>query len=143
MPPTTWMVGVFGDDLAFHTVGPDEFALHPEWRTWEPGLPERMPFNWGYLVENGEVIQLADMRDKMTTRAADGVTPTAYSLEIIDVKGRVHAIEGVVKASCPFHWWPNMVTYMTQVEWRMSGRVGYGDAQDIQYNDWILDHAKA
>ena len=40
IPPLTWMVGVFGDDLAFHTVGPDELALHPEWRTWEPGLPD-------------------------------------------------------------------------------------------------------
>jgi hypothetical protein len=136
------MVGVFGDDLAFHTLGADELSLHPEWRQWEPSLPERMPFGWGYLIEDGEIIQLADMRNKSTSRAGDGLTPTGYSLEIVDVRGRAHAIEGVVKASCPFHWWPNMVTYMTQVEWRLHGRTGYGDAQDIQFNDWILAHGK-
>jgi hypothetical protein len=142
IPPNTWMVGVFGDDLAFHTVGFDELALHPEWRSWEPGLPERMPFSWGYLVENGDVIQLRDLRNKITRRATDGVTPTGYSLDIVDVKGRTHRIEGVVKASCPFQWWPNMVTYMCQVEWRLNGRIGYGDAQDIQFNDWIVAHAR-
>jgi hypothetical protein len=141
-PPATWMVGVFGDDLAFHTIGVDELALHPEWREWEPKLPERMPFGWGYMVEDGQIIQLADLRDKFTRRADDGVTPLGYGFELVDVRGRVHKVEGEVKASCPFHWWPNMVAHMGLVEWRMAGRVGHGDAQDIQFNDWVAAHAR-
>jgi hypothetical protein len=29
-----------------------------------------------------------------------------------------------------------MVTYLSQVEWRLNGRLGHGDSQDIQFNDW-------
>jgi len=141
-PPTTWMVGILGDDLAFHTVGPDEISRHPEWREWEPTLPERMPFNWGYLVEHGEVIQLAELRNKFTTRDSDGVTPLAYELDVVDVKGRTHHITGQVKANCPFHWWPNMITHMSMVEWTLNGRKGTGDCQDIQYNDWVTAFSK-
>jgi len=141
-PPTTWIVGIFGDDLAFHVVGTDELAGHPQWREWNPSLPERMPFGWGYLIEHGEIIQLSGLRNKLTVRDSDGVTPLAYRLEIGDVRGRWHAIEGTVKANCPFNWWPNMVTHMSLVEWRLNGRVGYGDAQDIQFNDWVFQYAR-
>lgn len=141
-PPTTWMVGIFSDDLAFHVIGPDDFSRHPEWRKWEPSLPERAPFTWGYLIESGEVIQLCGLENKYTTRDVDGVTPTGFKFDIIDARGRRHHIEGKVTARCPFHWWPNMITYMCQVSWRMNGQTGTGDAQDIQFNDWIVAHSR-
>jgi len=37
----------------------------------------------------------------------------------------------------PWQTWQNMNVYFCQTRWECDGKIGYGDAQDIQMNDFV------
>ena len=142
LPPTTWMVGVFDDDLVFHARAFDDPAANPDWAGSATAIAPDDRFRWGYIVERGEIIQLADCRMKRTTRTPDGISPSGYSMELVDVNGRVLALVGEVVSRLPMQMWPNMLTHYCLTRWTLDDRTGWGDAQDIQYADYIRAFAR-
>ena len=135
IPPFTWMVGVVDDEFAFHALAFDSVDTGPEWLSRYPvqGLENLV---WGYVHQHGETRPLVSAR-KATRRAADGLAPTGFSLVLKDVTGASHEIEGEVRARMPWQTWQNMNVYFCQTRWQCSQGVGWGDAQDIQQNDFV------
>jgi hypothetical protein len=137
VPPITWCVGVFDDRTAFHAVGFDDPETNPEVCRLS-GIPPAARLRWGYLLEAGTLHRITDWR-KQTRFAPDRLTPRGYELKLHLDDGREVEIAGTVRARLPVSMWPNMITHFCQTEWRMAGRTGWGDAQDIQFNDFIHD----
>lgn len=140
-PPLTWMVGVFGDDLAFHAVGYDEPSLRPGWEERYPAVKAGQGLGWGFIFKDGTTKPLKSMR-KLTHREPDGLSPVEFEVELIDIDDAVHIINGQVQARMPWQTWQNMNVYFCQTQWEYAGRTGYGDAQDIQMNDFVHHFAK-
>jgi hypothetical protein len=136
LPPVTWCVGVFDDRTAFHAVGFDDPEASEQIRRLFPDFPARARLRWGFLLENGKLCKVADW-SKRTRRAADRVTPTGFDLALSLEDGRRVEVAGTVRARLPISIWPNMVTHFCQTEWLMNGVSGFGDAQDIQFNEFI------
>jgi hypothetical protein len=141
VPARTWFAGIADRDFAFHASAYDDPAT-AEWASAFPSLAAADRFRWGYLFKDGELIQLTDCINKRTTRAHDGVSPTAYSFDLVASGGRTYHVDGEVKARLPFHMWPNMVTHYSQVQWHMDGRTAWGDAQDIHFADYVRQFAR-
>ena len=135
-PPGTWMVGVFDENFAFHATGADDPATNPEWRDRYPQVQPGKTLRWGYVFKDGVTTPLASMRKK-TYREEDGLSPRLYELEPTDVKGKIYNIRGYVQARMPWQTWQNMNVYFCQTRWECDGKIGYGDAQDIQMNDFV------
>jgi hypothetical protein len=135
MPPLSWMVGVFGDDLAFHVMAFDDPARNPEWIEAFPDIPAGGNLLWGYVFDRGELTPLRHA-GKLTHREADGLAPRRIELELIDVKDRQWSITGDVQARMPWQTWQNMNTFFCQTRWEHAGRIGWGDVQDVQFNEF-------
>jgi hypothetical protein len=135
-PPGTWMVGVFDETFAFHATGADDASSNPEWAQRYPEALADNPLRWGYVFNEGVTTPLASMR-KRTYREEDGLSPRFYELELTDVNGRVYNVNGYVQARMPWQTWQNMNVYFCQTRWECDGKIGYGDAQDIQMNDFV------
>lgn len=135
-PPVTWCVGVFDDETAFHGVGFDTPESLPLWASAFPQFPHRNRFRWGYLMEGGQVEPVVDWRKH--TRCRPGtLIPEGWDLTLCLADGREVAVSGEVKARLPISIWPNMLTHFCQTEWRMADRIGYGDAQEVQFNELL------
>lgn len=141
MPPLSWMVGVFDQDFAFHALAFDDPALKPEWASAFPAIKPGENLMWGYVWNDGELTPLTDCR-KLTTREADGLSPLAVEMEIKDAKGRIFPIRGDVQARMPWQTWQNMNTFFCQTRWQCEGKVGYGDTQDVQFNEFTRRFAR-
>lgn len=135
-PPVAWMVGVFGDDLAFHAVGFDDPKSAPEVVERYPFYADMPTLGWGYIWSEGELVPLAEMK-KSTVREADGLSPKSFELTLTDVRGRRFDITGVAENRMPWQTWQNMNVYFCLTRWTLNGRTGWGDTQDIQMNDFV------
>jgi hypothetical protein len=135
------MVGVFGQDFAFHALAVDDPALKPEWASDFPSIKAGENLFWGYIWKDGELTPLTAAR-KLTTREADGLAPRLIEMELDDAKGRTFPIRGEVQARMPWQTWQNMNTFFCQTKWQTAGRVGYGDTQDVQFNEFTRRFAK-
>jgi len=135
MPPISWIVGVFGEDLAFHAMAFDDPALNPEWVEAFPDIPAGENLMWGYVFHDGILTSLRHA-GKITHREQDGLSPQRIDLELIDVNDRKWSIRGEVKARMPWQTWQNMNTFFCQTRWEYEGRIGWGDTQDVQFNEF-------
>jgi hypothetical protein len=55
-----------------------------------------------------------------------------------DVEGRHYRMQGEIISSIPWTAWANHVCHLAQARWVMDdGRVGYGESQDGQWNDYV------
>jgi hypothetical protein len=122
--PQTWGAAVFGDDLAFHFVGPDSDELSDA------------AIHWGYVWRAGELRRPVRMR-KHTVRDTDGITPVAATIDIEDSAGEMYRLRGTSKALLPMCFWPNMVTNLVQMRYQLADRIGYGDYQDILFGHYL------
>lgn len=52
-------------------------------------------------------------------------------------KERTYEVDGTIIAGIPWNGWPNATCWVTLTEWRMGNDVGYGDTQEVQWNDFI------
>lgn len=135
IPPFTWMVGVVNDDFAFHVLAFDSADSGPEWQSRYP-MSGKDNLVWGYVRQGGETRPLVSAR-KSTRRAEDGLSPTAFSLVLQDTAGTSHEIQGDVHARMPWQTWQNMNVYFCLTRWQCAQGIGWGDAQDIQQNDFV------
>ncbi|MBI4300043.1 MAG: hypothetical protein HY677_02830 [Chloroflexi bacterium] len=137
-PPMTWLVGVFGDDFAFHTMTYDDPAMGPEWAgAYQVSSPPAS----GYVYKDGVTRELVKS-SKLTLRGPDGLEPRGAILELEDDRGDKYSIKGEATAVLPWHTWPNMLCFMTQMRWECGGRVGWGDFQDIHSNSHVVRFMK-
>ncbi|MGE0665586.1 MAG: hypothetical protein AB7O49_03410 [Sphingomonadales bacterium] len=141
VPPISWMVGVFGDDLAFHVLAYDDPALGPDWAGAFPSPPPGRNLIWGYVWRDGETFSVR-RAGVLTRREPDGLAPRVKEMEIEDTGGRVHRIRGTVDARMPWQTWQNMNVYFCLTRWELDGRIGWGDTQDIQYNEYVRRFAR-
>lgn len=135
MPPLTWMVGVFHPGFAFHCLAMDDPALQPSWASAFPAIQPGQGLFWGYVWQDGELSPVR-MARKLTTRDVDGVAPTGFELEMSDARGRHFQLRGQVQARLPWQTWQNMNTFFCQTRWECNGLVGYGDSQDVQFQEF-------
>jgi hypothetical protein len=122
--PTTWVVAVFGEELAFHIVGSDTDELTDE------------QLRWGYVWNDGQLRRPVKMR-KSTVRADDGMTPIGTTIELEDETGETYLLEGTGIANLPMSFWPNMTTHLMLTEYRLGDRIGHGDYQDVHFGHWL------
>lgn len=141
LPPLSWMVGIFNDDFAFHALAHDDPAMKPEWTAAFPDIQPGRNLLWGYIWKDRELVSVASVR-KLTQREADGLAPKSVELELTDVRNRVFHIRGTVQARMPWQTWQNMNTYFCQTRWECEGQIGYGDLQDVQFNDFTRKFAR-
>ncbi len=136
MPPFTWMVGVFDENFAFHVSAFDDRKLGPEWADFFdfPGIDNNL--KWGYIYRDGEIFNVTRAA-KITTRGNDGLSLESIQMDIDDSSGRNSKISGYVNAMMPWQPWTNVNVYFAQMRWECDAKIGWGDAQDIQYNDFI------
>ncbi len=134
LPPVSWMVGVVDETFAFHFVGFDSEGVDPEvTKRYPMGASNLM---WGYIFRDGVTVPLVSGR-KLTKRAEDGISPDLFELELTDADGEIHPIKGSVEARMPWQTWQNMNVYFCLTRWETARGIGWGDTQDIQYNDFV------
>lgn len=134
MPPLSWMVGIFDENFAFHAMAFDDPAQNPEWVSRFPSVGAGQNLFWGYIFD-GETTPLKSAA-KITRREPDGLAPRLVELELVDVRDRRFAMRGYVQARMPWQTWQNMNTFFCQTRWECDGRIGWGDTQDVQFNDF-------
>jgi len=135
IPPMSWMVGIFDDSFAFHVLAFDDPARGPEWTDRYPHIQTGKNMIWGYVYRDGETYPVTSA-SKLTTREPDGLAPRLIEMDITDAGGEAYAIRGYVHARMPWQTWQNMNVFFCLTRWECSRGVGYGDTQDIQYNDF-------
>lgn len=139
-PPMTYVAGVFDKDFAFQFVGPDDPAMGPEWVGTYPIEAASIPAS-GYVYKDGVTRKLVKV-SKLTHRGPNGIEPHGAEIELRDEQGDSYSIRGQATALLPWHTWPNMLFFMTQMRWECEGRVGWGDFMDGLSNSHVVQFIK-
>ena len=74
---------------------------------------------------------------KKCWRHREMLMPERFEIELEDEDGKVEHITGNVIASVPGFHWPNIATHLALVEWQWNGLTGYGESQDVHWNDYV------
>jgi hypothetical protein len=142
LPPMSWMVGVFDEGFAFHVSAFDSPIYHPDWAGVYPDLGEGRNLLWGYIWDSGRMTAI-EFADVLVLRTQDGLAPREFKVNLRDTDGRKYAISGRASAQAPFQIWDNMGAYYTQVRWECNDKVGHGDHQECDFNDYFWRMRKA
>lgn len=140
-PPYTWVTGTFGTDFAFNVGSLDDPGLEPEWLGRMPA-PERV-FKDGWVVVNGEKRRVV-RASKITQREMPQCRPLQHRYEFEDSAGVVYRVTGRLIAQSNWSGWSNINCHLGLVEWDWDGRKGWGESQEVQWNDyvWRMSQAK-
>jgi hypothetical protein len=136
LPPMTWMTGAFGEGFSFNCNAFDDPELNPDWHG-KMQLPTANSFNDGWVYRDGELIRVISA-SKITRRDPQTGRPIAHEIKMTDAHGRVYAIKGAITAGVPWSGWPNVVVQLFLTRWEWEGRVGWGDTQEVQWNDYTM-----
>lgn len=135
LPPYTWVTGVFGEEFAFNLGAHDDPARNPEWS----GIYQLDPasvFKDGWVQIKGEQRRLA-RASKITHREFPLCRPLRHEIEFEDTAGDKYLITGDVVAQSNWAGWPNANVHLGLVKWSWNGKSGYGETQEVQWNDYI------
>ena len=136
IPPYTWVTGVFGDgEFAFNLGAHDDPARNPDWASVYQLPPESIVKD-GWVLVDGEKRRLT-RASKLTHRQKPLLRPLRHEIELEDTTGRVYHITGEVVASSNWAGWANSNCHLGLVRWSCDGRVGWGETQEVQWNDYI------
>ena len=133
-PPYTWVTGSFGKDFAFNVGAHDDPALSPEWLGVVP-VPDRL-FKDGWVLVKGEQRRIV-AASKITRREFPLCSPVDHQYEFTDSSGETYRITGRVIAQTKWSGWSNMICHLGLVEWSWEGRTGYGETQEVHWNDYV------
>jgi len=133
-PPYTWVTGAFGDDFAFNIGAHDDPAREPEWLGHFP--PPERSFKDGWVLVGGEQRRVV-RASKITRRELPACRPLSHDYEFEDSAGEVYRIRGRVIAQTNWAGWSNMNGHIGLVEWDWNGRKGWGETQEVQWNDYV------
>jgi hypothetical protein len=133
IPPVSWIAGVFGDDFAFHLTSFESRDRRPEWAGLyeQPGPGENLL--WGYIWDGGKLIGVD--RAELFIERRGGIHPASAEIVLHGSNGKDYRIDGRTIALNPAMGWPNISVNYALTEWRCSGRIGWGDIQDVIYRD--------
>jgi len=135
-PPLSWSVGVFSENLAFHSLAFDDPGCKPTWVDAYPEVAEIQNLVWGYLHLDGNTRPLVKA-EQLTYREQDGITVKAVDLNLEDVSGRRLELRGEIIARMPWYVWQNNYVVFGLTRWQeASGEVGWGDVMDNLFSDF-------
>lgn len=134
VPPYTWVTGAFGTDFAFCVGSHDDPARNPDWigKFDAPGGI----FKDGWVVVHGEQRRIV-RASKITHREFPLCRPLSHEYEFEDSAGEVYRLNGKVTAQSNWSGWSNMNCHVGLVEWDWNGRTGWGETQEVQWNDYV------
>lgn len=135
LPPYTWVTGVFGEEFAFNLGAHDDPARSPEWAGIY-NLDPASVFKDGWVQIKGEQRRLA-RASKITHREFPLCRPLRHEIEFEDTAGDKYLITGDVVAQSNWAGWPNANVHLGLVKWSWNGKTGYGETQEVQWNDYI------
>lgn len=132
-PPYTWVTGSFGPEFAFNVGSHDDPDRNPDW-IGILDVPKRI-FNDGWVVKNGEQRRVVSS-SKITERTRDAQAPIVHHYRFEDDKGDRYEMTGRLIAQTLWGGWSNSLCHIGLVEWDWDGRKGYGESQEVQWNDY-------
>lgn len=136
LPPYTWMTGTFpGADMCWNVCAHDDSRRNPQWLGTYDIKPEDAVRD-GWVYRDGRQVRLKEV-SVLTTRDPNTLCPMSHSLRFRDLDNRAYEISGKVLASLPWGGWPNSITHICLTEWSWAGHPGYGDTQEVQWNDFV------
>jgi len=138
-PPHSWVTGVFDDETALHLTAADDPARDPAWRNIFPDFDPAQCVKFGWMILKGRKTSLRSA-SKLTTYDRTTLMPTSIDINLIDEHGDSHHIKGTLVAGTPVHFWHNTRIPICLARWQYNGRIGWGDIQDVQYPDFVLDN---
>ena len=133
-PAYTWVTGAFGEDFAFNVGSHDDPARNPDWLgVFEP--PERI-FKDGWVLVKGEQRRIVKS-SKNTRRELPLCRPMEHEYQFEDSEGETYTITGKVLGQTHWSGWSNVVVHFGLIEWEWNGKKGWGDCQEVQWNDFV------
>lgn len=133
-PPYTWVTGSFGSDFSFNIGAHDDPARDPDWQGLFP-VPERV-FKDGWVLIGAEKRRIVNA-SKTTRRSFPLCQPVTHLCEFEDESGDRYRIEGRLIAQSNWAGWSNANVHLGLVEWTWNGRRGWGESQEVQWNDYV------
>lgn len=135
IPPVSWTTGCFGDDLVFNCNMMDHAGSNPQvGGAFE--MPAEKALNGGWIWKDG-ALKLVTAARKLVRRDDVTFAPQTIELHLTTEDGEETVARGELVASCPWATWPNMMANISLIRWEIDGRVGYGDAQDVLWADFV------
>ena len=136
-PPGSWITGVFNDDFSFSCMIYDSVHNDPRLKGTKFGLPEDMILTGGCIFDNGELYAIIEGHKRYVER--DPVTKLARKVgfDMIDERGKLHSIDGEIRAACPWNVWPNCYVPVSLSKWTYGKLTGFGDFQEFFSHDYI------
>lgn len=133
-PPIVWSTGVFGDDFSFNITGFDDPAMNPAHNDLLPAAGVD-PHKFGWIIIDGKPAVVDGARSRTTYNPVT-LMPETIDIDVY-VEGRTYEIRGKVTAGAPISPWMNNRAPICLVRWECNGRIGWGDLQQVQGNDWL------
>lgn len=133
-PPYTWVTGTFGEGFAFNVGSHDDPERDPDWKG-KMAVPARI-FNDGWVVVDGEQRRVV-RSTKITRRTGPRQAPVTHEYEFEDDAGQTYRINGKLIAQTQWGGWSNSTCHLGLVEWDWDDRKGYGESQEVQWNDYV------
>lgn len=140
IPCTTWMVGSFNKDFGFNCNALDHPDLNPIWKD-SFNIKAEQTLLGGWMWVDGQIVPIVEAR-KLTHYDRKTMFPTRIELNITIKDGRKYEMVGTVTAACPFNPWINVYTPICLTRWECNGQVGFGESQDVQWNDFVTKYAQ-
>jgi hypothetical protein len=135
-PPFTWMTGTFaGLQMSWHLAAFDDPARNPDWHGLFDVKAEEAIHD-GWLFRGGKLSRLKNA-SKVTRRDPNTLRPMSHEINFTDQDNREYHFTGEVTASLPWVAWPNMSCYLCLTKWQLDGETGWGDTQEVQWNDYV------
>lgn len=135
-PPYNWVTGSFDEGrMAFNIGSLDDPEGNPEWLGKIDVNPAQI-FKDGWVARGDEQRRIVSA-SKKCWRDSEALRPERFEIAFEDEDGNHEVMAGRVIASVPGFHWPNICTHLALVEWRWNGLVGYGESQDVQWNDYV------
>jgi hypothetical protein len=139
-PSNSWAVGTFDQDFAFLATGTDHPDAQPLWAgKYDRAVTKSLAFGW--VIHQGKRSPVIECRKRIHY---DRITmmPTGIDMELTTGDGGNFRLEGTSVAGTPLPLWPNVRVPVCLIRWRYVERIGWGELQDAQWNDFIFDFAE-
>lgn len=129
-PPIAWTPMYFGEHLSFNQIGFEDPATDPVW-AGDFDIPEGAPHhNWGWLCRDGELLNIARVRRKVTRLHPIHLVALNQEMEITDERGDTYLVRGEAIGFAPIPGWHNLASLETLTRWQdETGAVTYGPSQ--------------
>lgn len=133
-PSIGWLNGIFGDDFAFSCTIVDHPDLDPIWKG-RFDVPPGETLLAGWVWRDGEVLPIATARKK-THYDTRTLNPDYVTVEFADTRGNKYEAVGTAVNAASTNCWMNINAPVFLARWECNGRKGWGESQDIQWNDF-------